>query len=87
MPLFTNIKTTLEMIKWEHSIFALPFALCAAMLAAAAGRGGFGVLVTRVVMMVVVVTASVMAGGGVFRALSGIAIGHFSLPPLLNNIP
>ncbi|HZE81363.1 MAG TPA: UbiA-like polyprenyltransferase [Candidatus Polarisedimenticolia bacterium] len=34
MPLFTNIKTTLEMIKWEHSIFALPFALSAAMLAA-----------------------------------------------------
>ena len=34
MPLFANIKTTLEMIKWEHSIFALPFALCAAMLAA-----------------------------------------------------
>jgi 4-hydroxybenzoate polyprenyltransferase len=30
----TNIKTTLEMIKWEHSIFALPFALCGAMLAA-----------------------------------------------------
>ena len=29
-----NIKTTLEMIKWEHSIFALPFALCGAMLAA-----------------------------------------------------
>jgi 4-hydroxybenzoate polyprenyltransferase len=28
---------TLEMIKWEHSIFALPFALCGAMLAA----GGF----------------------------------------------
>ncbi len=34
MPLFTNLKTTLEMIKWEHSIFALPFALCGAMLAA-----------------------------------------------------
>jgi len=34
VPLFTNIKTTLEMIKWEHSIFALPFALCGAMLAA-----------------------------------------------------
>jgi 4-hydroxybenzoate polyprenyltransferase len=31
--LLANIKTTLEMIKWEHSIFALPFALCAAMLA------------------------------------------------------
>lgn len=34
MPFLTNIKTTLEMIKWEHSIFALPFALCGAMLAA-----------------------------------------------------
>ena len=27
-------RTTLEMIKWEHSIFALPFALTAAILAA-----------------------------------------------------
>jgi 4-hydroxybenzoate polyprenyltransferase len=32
--LLRNIGTTLEMIKWEHSIFALPFALCGAMLAA-----------------------------------------------------
>jgi len=29
-----NLRVTLEMIKWEHSIFALPFALCGAMLAA-----------------------------------------------------
>jgi 4-hydroxybenzoate polyprenyltransferase len=29
-----KIRTTLEMIKWEHSIFALPFALTAALLAA-----------------------------------------------------
>jgi 4-hydroxybenzoate polyprenyltransferase len=28
------LRITLEMIKWEHSIFALPFALCGAMLAA-----------------------------------------------------
>ncbi|HLY99991.1 MAG TPA: UbiA-like polyprenyltransferase [Candidatus Angelobacter sp.] len=34
MPILSNIKTTLQMIKWEHSIFALPFALCGAMLAA-----------------------------------------------------
>ena len=34
MPLLNNIKITLEMIKWEHSIFALPFALVGAMLAA-----------------------------------------------------
>jgi len=32
--MFSNIKTTLEMIKWEHSVFALPFAMCGAMLAA-----------------------------------------------------
>ena len=37
MPVFRNLRITLEMIKWEHSIFALPFALCGAMLAA----GGF----------------------------------------------
>ncbi len=34
MPFLHNLRTTLEMIKWEHSIFALPFALCGAMLAA-----------------------------------------------------
>ena len=32
MPLIRNLRVTLEMIKWEHSIFALPFALCGAML-------------------------------------------------------
>src|SRR5579864_884712 len=37
VPLFQSLRVTLEMIKWEHSIFALPFALCGAMLAA----GGF----------------------------------------------
>jgi 4-hydroxybenzoate polyprenyltransferase len=34
VPLLQNLRVTLEMIKWEHSIFALPFALCGAMLAA-----------------------------------------------------
>jgi len=32
--LFHSLRVTLEMIKWEHSIFVLPFALCGAMLAA-----------------------------------------------------
>ena len=32
--LWHKTRTTLEMIKWEHSIFALPFALTAALLAA-----------------------------------------------------
>ena len=31
--IFAKIRTTLEMIKWEHSIFALPFALTALLLA------------------------------------------------------
>lgn len=34
MPFLRNLGLTLEMIKWEHSIFALPFALTGAMLAA-----------------------------------------------------
>jgi 4-hydroxybenzoate polyprenyltransferase len=32
--ILSKTRTTLEMIKWEHSIFALPFALTAALLAA-----------------------------------------------------
>jgi 4-hydroxybenzoate polyprenyltransferase len=32
--IFHNLRVTLEMIKWEHSVFVLPFALCGAMLAA-----------------------------------------------------
>lgn len=34
MGFFRRVGITLEMIKWEHSIFALPFALIGAMLAA-----------------------------------------------------
>lgn len=34
MAFFRSVGITLEMIKWEHSVFALPFALTGAMLAA-----------------------------------------------------
>src|SRR6202041_3024471 len=34
MAFLRSLGTTLEMIKWEHSIFALPFALTGAVLAA-----------------------------------------------------
>jgi len=34
MGFFRSVGVTLEMIKWEHSVFALPFALTGAMLAA-----------------------------------------------------
>jgi len=37
VPVLRDLRLTLEMIKWEHSIFVLPFALSGAMLAA----GGF----------------------------------------------
>ena len=40
MAILHNLRTTLEMIKWEHSIFALPFALCGAMLAAGGWPSG-----------------------------------------------
>ena len=46
-----KIRTTLEMIKWEHSIFALPFALTA-MLLAANGLPGWRTVVWIVVAMV-----------------------------------
>ena len=46
-----NLRVTLEMIKWEHSIFALPFALCGAMLAAN-GLPGAHQLVWIIVAMV-----------------------------------
>ena len=36
-----KIRTTLEMIKFEHSVFALPFALVAALLAERAGAAGW----------------------------------------------
>ena len=32
--ILSKTRTTLEMIKWEHSIFALPFALTSVLLAA-----------------------------------------------------
>jgi 4-hydroxybenzoate polyprenyltransferase len=49
--LWTRTRTTLEMIKWEHSIFALPFALTAVLLAAhglPAGRTIAWILVAMV---------------------------------------
>jgi len=39
MGLFGKTRTTLEMIKWEHSIFALPFALTAVLLASHGNPG------------------------------------------------
>jgi 4-hydroxybenzoate polyprenyltransferase len=51
--LWNKTATTLEMIKWEHSIFALPFALTATLLAA----HGLPALRTLVWIVVAMVTA------------------------------
>ena len=53
MGLIGKTRTTLEMIKWEHSIFALPFALTAAILAAQ----GLPTLRTLLWILVAMVTA------------------------------
>jgi 4-hydroxybenzoate polyprenyltransferase len=49
--IFSKTRTTLDMIKWEHSIFALPFALTAALLAAhglPAGRTLLWILIAMI---------------------------------------
>ena len=53
MGFLAKTRTTLEMIKWEHSIFALPFALTAAILAA----NGLPTLRTLAWILVAMVTA------------------------------
>ncbi len=53
MGLIAKTRTTLEMIKWEHSIFALPFALTAVLLAA----HGLPALHTLAWILVAMVTA------------------------------
>ncbi len=54
---FHNTRTTLEMIKWEHSVFALPFALTGAVLAAG-GWPRWQTLLLIVVCMVSLRTAA-----------------------------
>jgi len=51
VPVLHNLRVTLEMIKWEHSIFALPFALCGAMLAASGLPSGHQLLWIVVAML------------------------------------
>jgi 4-hydroxybenzoate polyprenyltransferase len=51
MPIFSNLRTTLEMIKVEHTVFALPFALLSAILASGGWPSGaklFWILIAMV---------------------------------------
>ena len=68
MPLLRNLRVTLEMIKWEHSIFALPFALCGAMLAAS------GVPGSRQLVWIVVAMISARSAAMAFNRVADAAI-------------
>ena len=65
---FRNLKITLEMIKWEHSIFALPFALCGAMLAAG------GIPAWRQLAWIVVAMVSARSAAMAFNRLADASI-------------
>ncbi|HTM35815.1 MAG TPA: UbiA-like polyprenyltransferase [Terriglobales bacterium] len=68
MPLLKNLTTTLEMIKWEHSVFALPFALCGAMLAAG------GVPSLRQLLWIVVAMVAARSAAMSFNRLADASI-------------
>src|SRR2546430_2209799 len=56
------------MIKWEHSIFALPFALCGAMLAAR------GVPTTHQIIWIVVAMVAARSAAMSFNRLADVSI-------------
>jgi 4-hydroxybenzoate polyprenyltransferase len=68
VPLLKNLRVTLEMIKWEHSIFALPFALSGAMLAAG------GVPAIRQIIWIVVAMVAARSAAMAFNRLADASI-------------
>lgn len=68
VPLLKNLQVTLEMIKWEHSVFALPFALCGAMLAAG------GLPTARQLLWIVVAMVAARTAAMSFNRLADAAI-------------
>ena len=68
MPLLKNLRITLEMIKWEHSVFALPFALCGAMLAAR------GVPTAHQIIWIIVAMVAARSAAMSFNRLADVSI-------------
>ena len=68
VPVLHDLRITLEMIKWEHSIFALPFALCGAMLAAG------GVPTVHQVLWIVVAMVAARSAAMAFNRWADAAI-------------
>ncbi len=67
-----STRTTLEMIKWEHSIFALPFALTGAVLAA----GGWPSV--RVLFWIVICMVSARSAAMAFNRLADAEIDRMN---------
>ena len=68
VPVLHNLRVTLEMIKWEHSVFALPFALCGAMLAAS------GVPTAHQLFWIIVAMLAARSAAMAFNRLADVAI-------------
>jgi 4-hydroxybenzoate polyprenyltransferase len=68
VPLLKNLRITLEMIKWEHSVFALPFALCGAMLAAR------GVPTAHQIIWIVIAMVAARSAAMSFNRLADVSI-------------
>src|SRR3981189_283096 len=68
MSVFRNLQVTLEMIKREHSIFALPFALCGAMLAAVGWPSA------RSLLWIVVAMVAARSAAMAFNRLADVSI-------------
>jgi 4-hydroxybenzoate polyprenyltransferase len=68
VPVLKNLRVTLEMIKWEHSVFALPFALCGAMLAAR------GVPAARQLLWIIVAMVAARSAAMSFNRLADVSI-------------
>lgn len=68
MTLLRNARITLEMIKWEHSVFALPFALCGAMLAAR------GIPTSHQLLWIIVAMVSARSAAMAFNRLADASI-------------
>jgi len=81
VPVLHNLRVTLEMIKWEHSIFALPFALCGAMLAAS------GLPTAHQLLWIVVAMLSARSAAMAFNRLADSAIDAANPRTLTRALP
>ncbi|MGI4758661.1 MAG: UbiA-like polyprenyltransferase [Janthinobacterium lividum] len=78
---FRSTRTTLEMIKWEHSIFALPFALTGAVLAA----NGWPSL--RTFLLIVVCMVSLRTAAMAFNRLADAEIDSLNPRTAMRALP